>query len=102
VLVESIVRLELEASYAAIGELLFAKISDELYSYVAMLLASTNRAPLLAILDSQMHDIRRRSMLVAALRVRTTPEQELILRRWEAGGGDSDDVPAGPRGRARR
>jgi hypothetical protein len=99
---EAIVNREVEDAYAALGAMMEGRISDELYGYLAMLLASTNRAPLLAILDSQMHDIRRRSMLVAALRVRTTPEQGLILRRWEAGGGDSDDAPAGPRGRARR
>jgi hypothetical protein len=83
VLVESIVRLELEASYPAIGELLFAKVSDELYSYVAMLLASTNRAPLLALLEEQLHRGRRPKLIEAALHVRPTPEQEAILRRWE-------------------
>jgi hypothetical protein len=83
VLVESIVRLELEASYASIAELLFAKVSDELYSYIAMLLASTNRAPLLSLLEEQLHRGRRPKLIVAALEVRPTPEQEAIVRRWD-------------------
>ena len=47
-------------------------------------MASTNRAPLLAILEQQLElDIRRRPAILEALRVRTTPEQEAILKRWE-------------------
>jgi hypothetical protein len=40
VLVEAIVRLELDAAYGAVADLMFAKTSDELYAYVAMLLAA--------------------------------------------------------------
>jgi hypothetical protein len=99
---EAIVKREVEDAYPALGAMMEGHVSDELYGYLAMLLASTNRTPLLAILDSQMHDVRRRATLVSALRVRTTPEQEAILRRWDAGGGDSDDAPARPGGRPRR
>lgn len=81
--VETVVRLELEACYSAIGQVMSAKISDELYDYLAVLLASTNRPPLLAILEEQLHHGRRSKIVEAALRVRTTPEQEAILRRWE-------------------
>jgi hypothetical protein len=83
VLVESIVRMELEACYPAIADLMFTKVSDELYSYVTMLLAGTNRAPLLALLEDQLHRGRRPKLVAEALHVRTTPEQEAILKRWE-------------------
>jgi len=83
VLVESIVRLELEACYPAIGEMMFARVSDELYVYVAMLLARTNRQPLLMILEDQLHRGRRPKLIVEALRVRPTAEQKAILKRWE-------------------
>lgn len=83
VLVEAIVRLELEAAYGAIADLMFAKTSDELYAYVAMLLAATNRAALLALLEDQLHRGRRPPLVAEALRVRTTPEQAAILKRWE-------------------
>ena len=62
---------------------MFARVSDELYAYVAMLLAGTNRPALLSILEDQLHRGRRPNLVVEALRVRTTPEQEAILRRWE-------------------
>ncbi|HEX5480723.1 MAG TPA: hypothetical protein VFY79_13490 [Dehalococcoidia bacterium] len=81
--VEAVIRLELEACYPAVGGLMSAKISDELYNYLAVLLASTNRSPLLAILEEQLRHGRRSNIIEAALRVRTTPEQEAILRRWE-------------------
>lgn len=83
VLAETIVRLELTACYPALAELMFARVSDELYAYVAMLLAGTNRPALLSILEDQLHRGRRPNLVVEALRVRTTPEQEAILRRWE-------------------
>jgi hypothetical protein len=84
-LAEAIVAREMDALYPEFEALLQSKISDELYSYVALLLASTNRPPLLAILDAQMADVRRRAAIVMALRVRTTPEQAAILRRWDDG-----------------
>jgi hypothetical protein len=85
VLVESIVRRELDGCYPAIAELMFAKVSDELYAYVAMVLAGTNRAALLSLLEDQLHRGRRPKLIEAALRVRATPEQEAILKRWEDG-----------------
>ncbi|MEX0750799.1 MAG: hypothetical protein WD359_08310 [Dehalococcoidia bacterium] len=85
VLVESIVRLELQACYPALAAMMFAKISDELYAYAGMLLAGTNRTPLLAILEDQLHRGRRPKLIAEALRVRNTPEQEAILQRWEDG-----------------
>jgi hypothetical protein len=85
VLVESIIRLELEACYPALSALMHAKVSDELYGYVAMLLAGTNRKALLAILENQLHGGRRPKLITEALRVRTTPEQAAILKRWEDG-----------------
>jgi hypothetical protein len=84
VLAEAIVQREIEAAYPALSELMFAKVSDELYHYLAVLLAGTNRAPLLAILEDQLRRGRHPKMVEAALRIRTTPEQEAILRRWEA------------------
>ena len=83
VLAETIVRLELEDAYPALGRMMSSKLSDELYNYLALLLAGTNRAPMLAILEQQLHSGRRPTIVVAALRVRTTPEQAAILRRWE-------------------
>jgi hypothetical protein len=83
VLAESIVRLELGACYPALSSLMTARISDELYAYVAVLLAGTNRPPLLSILEEQLHRGRRPKLVVEALRVRTTPEQQAILKRWE-------------------
>lgn len=97
---EAIVKREVEDAYPALASMMDAAVSDELYGYLAMLLAATNRAPLLAILDEQMRDVRRRSSIVAALRVRTTPEQEAILRKWERGGDDGAAPPR--RGRAPR
>jgi hypothetical protein len=84
-LVDAIVRLELEACYRAIGELMHAKISDELYHYLALLLAGTNRPPLLALLDEQLHRGRRPRVIAEALRLRPTPESAAILRAWEDG-----------------
>ena len=83
VFAETIVELELEGAYDAIGSVLAAKISDELYSYLAMLFAGTNRKPLLAILEAQLNGGRRPQLILEALRVRTTPEQQAILDRWE-------------------
>lgn len=85
VLAEAIVRLELADSYPALSDLMSAKISDELYNYLAVLLAGTNRAELLAILEDQLHRGRRPKVIAEALRIRPTPEQDAILRRWEAG-----------------
>jgi len=85
VLAETIVRLELADSYGALSELMFAKVSDELYNYLAVLLAGTNRPELLAILEDQLHRGRRPKVIADALRIRPTPEQDVILHRWEAG-----------------
>jgi hypothetical protein len=82
-LAEAIVQREIEDAYPALSELMFAKLSDELYNYLAVLLAGTNRAPLLAILEDQLHRGRYQKAVEAALRIRTTPEQAAILRRWE-------------------
>ena len=81
-LADTIVERELDGAYPSLHSIMAAPVSKELYAYLALLLATTNRAPLLAILDGRMDDIRRRSAIVDALRVRTTPEQEAILRRW--------------------
>lgn len=88
VLAEAIVNRELEDSYSALRSLMFSKQSDELYAYLAMLLAATNRPALLAILEEQLHRGRRPALIEAALRVRSTPEQAAILKRWE----DGDEV----------
>lgn len=90
VIAEAIVNGEMDARYDALGELMSAKISDELYTYLAVLLAATNRPPLLAILEQQLHGGRKPRAIEDALRVRTTPEQEVILKRWE----DGDEMPA--------
>lgn len=83
-LAESIVEREIESAYPAVASMLSArKLSRELYSYIAVLLAATNRPPLLAILEHELHNGRQREAVVAALRIRTTPEQEAILRRWD-------------------
>jgi hypothetical protein len=83
-LAETIVERELDQSYAALESILRAAISKELHAYIALLLARTNRPPLLTILERQLgDDIRRRPAILDALRLRTTPEQEAILKRWE-------------------
>lgn len=89
-LAEAIVRLELAESYETLAALLSGKISDELYNYLAVLLAGTNRPALLAILETQLHRGRRPKIVAAALRLRSTPEQRPILRRWERGERDGD------------
>lgn len=84
-LAETIVEREFHDSYSSLSSIMSAKISNELHSYLALLLAATNRAPLLAILEEQLEqDIRRRPAILDALRVRTTPEQAAILKRWDA------------------
>ncbi len=83
VLAEAIVNLELEASYPTLAALLGAKISGELYAYLALLLAATNRPPLLSILEDQIHGGRHPKLIAEALRLRPTPEQQTILDRWE-------------------
>lgn len=83
VLVETIVRLELETCYPAIARVMSVTISDELYAYLAMLLAGTNRAALLELLRQQLHSGRRPKLVLAALTVRSTPEQAAIVRGWE-------------------
>jgi len=83
-LAETIVERELEDTYPALVSIVRSAISNELYSYLALLLAGTNRPVLLAVLDAQLeNDIRRRPLILDALRVRTTPEQAAILKRWE-------------------
>ena len=84
-LAEAIVRLEMQENYGALSKMMSAKISDELYNYLAVLLAGTNRSPLLRILEEQLHAGRRPRVIAAALRIRPTAEQEAILRRWEDG-----------------
>ncbi len=86
VFAEAIVKLELERTYPALASMMAAKISDELYAYLAALIAATNRPPLLAILNDQLQPGGQNSLIVAALRVRTTPEQQAILDRWERRG----------------
>jgi hypothetical protein len=87
-LAETIVERELHDAYPSLASIMSAKISNELYSYLALLLAATNRPPLLAIIEQQLEtDIRRRPSILDALRVRTTPEQAAILKRW----ADPDD-----------
>ena len=86
-LAETIVERQFADAYSSLSSIMESAISKELYSYLALLLAGTNRPPLLSILDEQMeHDIRRRPSILGALRVRTTPEQAAILKRWEDGG----------------
>jgi hypothetical protein len=85
VLAEAIVQRDMEPCYAALGRLMSSKISDELYNYLAVLLAATNRTPLLAILEQELHRGRHARLVDAALRIRPTPEQAAILKRWEDG-----------------
>jgi hypothetical protein len=92
-LADAIVQREMAESYPALGELMRAKISDELYNYLAVLLAGTNRPPLLAILERELHRGRRPKAVAEALAIRPTPESRAILERWEDGepyedGGD--------------
>jgi hypothetical protein len=84
VFAEAVVELELEGAYDAIGSILAARTTDELCRYLAMLLAGTNRKPLLAILEEQLFHGRRPKLILEALRVRTTPEQQAIIDRWES------------------
>ena len=87
-LAETIVKRALEGAYASLPAIMGSRISKELYSYLALLLAGTNRPTLLAVLEEQLEqDIRRRPAILEALRVRTTPEQAAILKRWEDGAG---------------
>lgn len=86
-LAEVIVERELEDSYSALSSLMRAPVSKELYEYLALLLAGTNRPALLEILREQLRgDMRRRPAILAALAVRTTPEQQAILDAWEQDG----------------
>jgi hypothetical protein len=83
-LAETVVKRELEDAYPALLSIMEAGISKELYGYLALLLAGTNRATLLATLEELLErDIIRRPAILDALRVRTTPEQAAILRRWK-------------------
>jgi hypothetical protein len=90
-LAETIVNLEMESSYPHIAAMMSARVSDDLYHYLAVLLASTNRGPLLDILRQQLRRGRRPKLVVEAMRIRTTPEQEEILRKWED--GELDEEP---------
>jgi hypothetical protein len=90
-LAEAIVNLELEDTYQQLDAMISAKISDDLYHYLAVLLASTNRGPLLDILRQQLRRGRRPKLVADALRIRTTPEQAEILRKWED--GELDEEP---------
>ncbi len=83
-LAETIVEREFNDAYASLSSIIESAISKELYSYLALLFAGTNRPALLSILAEQMErDIRRRPAILDALRVRTTAEQAAILKRWE-------------------
>jgi hypothetical protein len=86
VLAEAIVNLEIADSYPALATLMSSKISEELYNYVAVLLAGTNRPPLLAILEHELTHGHHRPIVEAALRIRTTPEQAAILKRRDDAG----------------
>ena len=80
-LAETIVERALEDAYASLSSILQSGISKELYSYLALLLAGTNRPTLLAVLEEQLEqDILRRPAILDALRVRTTPEQAAIIQ----------------------
>ena len=82
-LAETIVERELEDAYASLASIMRSGVSKELYGYLALLLAGTNRPALLAVLEEQLEqDILRRPAILDALRIRTTPEQAAILRRW--------------------
>ncbi|MBF6599989.1 MAG: hypothetical protein IVW36_05730 [Dehalococcoidia bacterium] len=85
VIAEAIVRLELDGAYPALAATMANKPSDELYQYLAVLLAATNRPALLAILEHELHGGRRPRLIEAALRVRPTAEQDAILERWQSG-----------------
>ena len=91
VLAETIVNEEIADSYPALAALMSGKISDELYNYLAVLLASTNRPPLLAILEEQLHRGRRAKVVADALRIRRTDETMAILRRWEDGDDEESE-----------
>lgn len=83
-LAETIVKRELDDAYPALRSIMQSGISKELYSYLALLLAGTNRPTLLAVLEELLEaDILRRPAILDALRIRTTPEQAAILRGWE-------------------
>ena len=83
-LAETIVKRELDDAYPVLRSILQSGVSKELYRYLALLLAGTNRPALLAVLEELLEtDVLRRPAIVDALRVRTTPEQAAILRRWE-------------------
>lgn len=87
-LAETIVKRELDESYPALRSILQSGISKELYGYLALLFAGTNRPVLLAVLEELLEaDILRRPAILEALRIRTTPEQAAILRRWDEVGG---------------
>jgi|CXWL01.1.fsa_nt_gi hypothetical protein len=79
---ETIIERELEGLYSALASLLSTKITNELYSYIALLMAGTNRPELIGILEEQLYRGRRPKLVADALRVRTTPEQAAILKRW--------------------
>lgn len=87
-LADAVVEREMASSFPALEQIMSAKISDELYRYLAVLLARTNTPALLAILEGQLHRGRRPRIVADALRIRPTPEQKAILKRWE----DGDDV----------
>jgi hypothetical protein len=70
---------------AVFGLLVSAKISAELYEYLAILLAGTARPPLLRLLERELRRGRRPKVVAAALQVRPTPESAKILKRWEEG-----------------
>lgn len=83
VLCEAIVQRELRHAYPAIGRLMATRISAELYNFLSVLLAATNRPQLLSILEDELHHGRHARMVADALRIRTTAEQAAILTRWE-------------------
>lgn len=84
-LAETVVEQEVEDSYPALAALLRAKISDELYNYLAVLLAGTGRPSLLAILERELRRGHRPTVIAEALAIRPTPPSLAILKRWEDG-----------------
>lgn len=83
-LAETIVKRELDDAYPALRSTMQSGVSKELYGYLALLLAGTNRPALLAVLEELLEaNILRRPAILDAMRIRTTPEQAAILRRWE-------------------
>jgi hypothetical protein len=85
VMAEIVLRLEIGAAYGGIAEMMQAKIGEDLYAYLAMMLARADRPALTRILERELHRGRRPAIIVDALKLRTTDTQAAVLKRWEAG-----------------